>query len=215
MRARVYYPLFADLSSRQCVVIGGGQVAQRKVTALLKCGARIRLISPEATKRLRNYARKGLIQHWTRQFRAGDLKGAWLVYAATDDTKINQMVHREAVANRIFANVVDQTPLCTFIAPAIFRKGPLTIAISTGGLSPSLSKYLRSELAALIDAGYLPMLRLLKNLRGTAKRKIPRYQDRKVYFDAIVRGRVFQLMRQGKPKEAKKEALLLLKRYAA
>ncbi|MBI3321282.1 MAG: bifunctional precorrin-2 dehydrogenase/sirohydrochlorin ferrochelatase [Candidatus Omnitrophica bacterium] len=212
MRPKAYYPIFADLSDRPCVVIGGGRVAQRKATTLLSYGARITVISPMLTKRLAACARQGKIRHLTRRFRSGDLRGAWLVYAATGDEQINVRVSRAARRLRIFANVVDQTPLCSFIAPAIFRRGPLTIAVSTAGASPSLAKRMRRELARTIGVDYVPMLRLLRSLRGVAKRKLPSYADRKRYFDRLVSGRTFALVRAGKRRQARAQALSLLSR---
>ena len=210
MRPRAYYPMFADLTGRRCVVVGGGMVAQRKVTTLLGYGARITVVSPQITRRLSGYARRGRIRHVARRVRPADLRGAWLVYAATDDRRINRLVHRAAQRMRIFANVVDQTPLCSFIAPAIVRRGPLTIAVSTGGASPSLAKKIRSDIDRQIGQRYAPVLKLLAGLRGAAKRKLPRYQDRKRYFDRVVRGRVVELARTGRSVAARQEALALL-----
>ena len=208
---KAYYPLFADLSGRRCVVIGGGPVAQRKVTTLLGYGARVTVISPTLTGGLRACARAGTITHVARRFRPADLREAWLAYAATDDQAINRLVFRAAARRRMFTNVVDQTPLCTFIAPAIFKRGPLTVAVSTGGGSPSLAKRLRDEIGRLVGREYVPMLRLLASLRGVAKQRLPAYQDRKRYFDALVRGRVFALVRAGQAGRARQAALALLR----
>lgn len=215
MQPKAYYPMFADLTGRRCVVIGGGLVAQRKVTTLLGYGGDLTVVSPRVTARLAGYARRGRIRHIARTFRAVDLRGAWLVYAATDDPRINALVHRTTNRLRVFANVVDQTPLCSFIAPAIFRRGPLTVAVSTGGASPSLAKKLRRDLARSIGDEYVPMLRLLAGLRGIAKRRLPSYGDRKRYFDELVQGRVFGFVRAGNRLAARREALALLSRYAA
>ncbi len=214
MRPRSYYPIFADLNGRRCIVIGGGMVAQRKVTTLLDHGADISVISPEVTKRIAAYAKTGRIRHVTRKFRPGDLRGAWLVYAATDDSALNKRVSETAKRLRIFANIVDQTPLCTFIAPALFKQGSLTVAVSTAGASPSLAKKIRTDIRRLLGREYVPMLRLLTALRGVAKRRLPHYGDRKVYFDELVRGRVFGLVRAGKTSKARKLALSLLQRRA-
>lgn len=213
-RRKSYYPIFADLTGRRCVVIGGGLIAQRKVTTLLDYGAQITVVSPTVTKRLAAYARQGTVRYVARRFRPSDLNGAWLVYASTDEPRINEQVYRTATAKRIFTNVVDQKPLCSFIAPAIFRRGALSVAVSTGGASPSLAKKIRSDLARRIGSDYVPMLRLLAGLRSVAKRKLPSYRDRKVYFDRLVRGRVFRLVQAGKPGAATREAHALLNRYA-
>ena len=210
MHPRAYYPIFADLTGRRCVVIGGGLVAQRKVTTLLSYGALITVISPRLTNRLAAYARQGRIRHTARRFRPGDLRGAWLAYAATDDPASHLAISRTARRLRLFANVVDQPPLCSFIAPSIFRRGSLTIAVSTGGGSPSLAKRLRRELGRLIGREYVPMLRLLRSLRGVAKRRLPSYPDRKRYFDRLLRDQTFRLIRAGKIQQARRQALDLL-----
>ena len=215
MTPAAYYPLFADLRGRRCIVIGGGLIAQRKVTTLLDYGAAVTVVSPTVTGRLAAYARQGKIRHAARRFRPTDLREAWLVYGATDDASVNAQVVRAARARRIFTNIVDQTPLCSFIAPAIFKRGTLTVAVSTAGASPSLAKRLRSELGRTVGAEYAPMLRLLAGLRGAAKQTLPSYRDRKRYFDALVHGRVFTLVRQGKPQAARREALAALAREAA
>jgi siroheme synthase-like protein len=213
MQPKTYYPIFADLTGRRCVVVGGGPVAQRKVTTLLGCGAEITVVTPTATKRLAGYARAGRVRLVSRRFRPADVAGAWLVYAATDDPAVNGVVYRTACKQRVFANVVDQTPLCTFIAPAIVRRGALTAAVSTAGGSPSLAKLVRDDVRRILE-GYAPMLGLLRSLRGLAKRAMPDYGDRKRYFDRLVRGRVLELMRAGRPQAARREALALLSRSA-
>ena len=214
MRPKAYYPIFTDLNGRRCVVIGGGMIAQRKVTTLLSYGAKITVVSPTLTARLKRYAAAGKIASVRRKFRPADLSGAWLVYASTDDQAINERVFATASRGRIFTNVVDQGPLCSFIAPAILRKDPLTIAISTGGASPSVAKRLRAELSESIGVDYPRLLRLLRDMRGVAKKVLPKYGDRKVFFDSLVRGRVFDLVREGKLGMAKKEALAQLERFA-
>lgn len=207
MRPKAYYPLFADLNGRRCVVIGGGPIAQRKITTLLRYGADLTLVAPEATRRLASYAGAGKIRWLKRRFKPADLSGAWLAYAATDDPATNKAVYDAAQRQRVFANIVDQTPLCTFIAPSIARRGPLTIAVSTGGSSPSLAKRLRHDLNDRLSAEYVPMLRLLRSLRGMAKRRLPKYGDRKRYFDRLVSGEVFRLVRAGRPSQARRAAL--------
>lgn len=213
MQPKEYYPLFMDLNDRLCVVIGGGLIAQRKVSTLLEYGAKVHVISPEATATLKKYAASHKITYTPRTFRSGDLDGAWLVYAATDDTKINQAVYSEATQKRIFANVVDQKPLCSFIVPAIAKRQPITVAISTGGISPSLAKLLKEEIEALIGPAYAKMANLLRSLRGIAKQRLPRYNDRKRFFGELTQGEVFRLVRKGQVSQARRKARTLLKAY--
>lgn len=215
MRPKSYYPLFADLNGRRCLIVGGGLVAQRKASTLLRYGADITVVSPDATKRLAAWAQDGRLRLIRRKFRTSDIAGAWLVYAATDESAVNQLVYRSALKRRVFTNVVDQTPLCTFIAPAIVACGPITVAVSTGGSSPSLAKRVRSDIGRSLGQDYVPMLRLLRSLRGVVKRRLPSYGDRKRYFNRLVQGRVFTLVRAGRAEAARREALSLLNREAA
>lgn len=212
MTPKTYYPMYADLQGRACVVIGGGRVAERKALTLLRCGASVTVVSPLVTRRLAQYARQRTIRHIKRAFRPTDVQGAWLVFAATDDQRTNARAYRAATAQRVFVNVVDQRPLCSFIAPAIFRRGPLTVAVSTGGQSPTLAKRVRSDVGQALGEGYVPMLRLLSGLRGAAKRRLPGYQERQRYFDRLVNGPVFRLVRTGRVLEARRAALQLLAR---
>ena len=211
---KAYYPLFADLTGRRCIIIGGGMVAQRKAKTLLRYGALVTVISPTLTRALAALVKRRTIAHVARRFRPSDLRGAWLVYAATNDQHINQLVYRTANRQRIFTNVVDQKALCSFIAPAIVKRGDLVIAVSTGGSSPTVAKRLRRELERTIGTDYAQLLRLLEGLRPIAKRRMPSYADRKRYFSRLVAGRVFQLVRAGKTRQARREALALLARSA-
>ena len=141
-----YVPIFCDLKGRKVVIVGGGRVAERKVSSLIPSGADITLISPEVTERLSELAQKGAINHVKRAFEKGDLEGAWLVIAATDDGEVQREVFKEAERQRCFCNVVDQPERCSFIVPSLVKRGALSIAISTGGQSPGLARSLRKRL---------------------------------------------------------------------
>lgn len=205
-----YYPMFADLAGRRCVVIGGGAIAQGKIMTLLDYGAAVTVISPEATRKILSYAARGTIRYAKREFRPGDLRGAWLAFAATDNQRINELVFKTAERLRIFTNVIDQKPLCSFIVPSIVKRGDVVIGISTGGASPAVAKHLRKELAARVGPDYARMTRLLGSLRARAKSRLPDYQSRKRYFDGLIAGKVFQLVRAGRVAEARLEALAAL-----
>ncbi len=210
MSQKPSYPIFTDVRDRLCVVIGGGTIAERKVTRLLRSGANVTVISPMLTRRLARHAQQGMIRHLARPFRPVDLRGAWLVIAATDDPGVNERAFVHATRRRIFTNVVDRKPLCSFIAPAILQRGLLTVAISTGGASPSLAKRIRRDMERMVGDGYVPMLRLLASLRGEAKRKLSTATARRRYFDRVISGRVFELVRAGKQLEARRAATRLL-----
>ena len=208
----MYHPLFVDLRARRCVVVGGGAVAQRKAMGLVRCGARVVLVSPRLTKPLAAAVSRGALRHVARSFRAADLEGVWLAVAATDDPTVNERVFRAASRRRIFVNVVDRPRWCTFIAPAILRRGALTVAISTGGKSPGLAKQLRRTLEEAIDPSIPALLTLLGNVRGAAQRRLHGGGERKRYFESLLNGRTRSLLRQGRRREAYQYALSLLAR---
>ena len=214
-RVRSYYPMFADLAGRRCVVIGGGAIAEHKVAALLRCGARVSVVSPTLSRRLAREARRGRVGWRRGQFRPTDLAGTWLACAATADQTVNARVFRAATTRRIFCNVVDEPAVCSFITPAIARRGQLCIAVSTGGASPALAKQIRRSCAEQFGPEYARLLRLLRTLRGPAKDRLATYDDRRRYFEVLVRGRVAALVRVGRAVAARREALRLLERHAA
>lgn len=142
-----YYPAFLDVRKRKCVIFGGGEIAEQKVKFLLECGANVTVFSPEITTSLEALAQEGRIAWKKRKFITGDLLGAFLaIVADTSDSSINNNVAAEAEQMNVVLNVVDITHLCTFIAPAVVKRGDITIAISTGGASPALARKFREEL---------------------------------------------------------------------
>ena len=141
-----YIPIFLDVTGRECVVVGGGEVAARKVEALLEAGARVTVVSPRLSPPLKALVARGLVTHIAREYERGDIRGCVLVYAATDDPKLHRELAAEARALGIPINVVDVPELCTFISPAVVNRGELQIAISTGGASPAFAARLRRAL---------------------------------------------------------------------
>lgn len=160
-----YYPAYLELRGRPCVVIGGGPIAERKVTTLIDAGARVTVVSPAVTALLAALAETHEIVHHAREYHHGDLAGAWLAYAATGDERVHAAVAAEAAESRVFLNVVDRPRLCSFIVPAIVRRDPVAIAISTGGASPALAKRLARELDETIGPEWGLAARVLGALR--------------------------------------------------
>ena len=160
-----YYPVYLDVKERCCVIVGGGQIAEGKIATLLECGAQIRMISPEVTDEIQDMADTGVLRLEKREYRDGDLKGAFIAIAATDDSSLNRRIAQEAEERNVPLNVVDVTHLCTFIAPAVVRRGEVTAAISTGGLSPALARKLREELQASPALDYADMAPMLSEVR--------------------------------------------------
>ena len=194
-----FYIACLRLTGRRCVVIGGGEVGLEKVEGLLACDARVTLISPHAHPELVQLALEGSIRWEQREYETGDLDGALIAIAATDDTDTNIRVFEDAEARAMLVNVVDVPPLCNFILPAIVRTGPLAVAISTAGASPALAKRMKREIAELFGEPYANLAILLNDARGWAKGTLPTYQDRKQFFESIVNGEPdpIELLRAG------------------
>ncbi len=165
-----YYPLFLNIRGRRCVVVGGGQVALRKVTTLLEHGAGVNVISPDLCAELGQLAEKGKIAVLAREYRAGDLEGAVIAIAATDEPNTNLAVAQEARARAVLVNVVDDAGSSDFIAPAYMRRGDVTIAVSTGGRSPALARKIRSRLEKDFGDEYAALALLIDTVRAEIKR---------------------------------------------
>lgn len=138
-----YYPAYLNIAGRRVVVIGGGEVAERKVEQLLASGADVMLVSPDATPELERFVSEGRVRWIRRAYAPGDLAGAWLAVAATDDPAAQRSIHAEAEREKTLLNVVDVAELCGFIAPSVVQRGPVTVAVSTGGASPALARKIR------------------------------------------------------------------------
>ncbi len=161
-----YYPAYLELRGHPCVVIGGGEIAERKVATLIEAGARVTVVSPRLTPGLTALAETHEVMHHARVYRRGDLAGAWLAYAATDDDTVHAAIAAEAAEARVFLNVVDRPRLCSFIVPAIVRRDPVAIAVSTGGASPALAKRLARELDETVGAEWGRAAQVLGKLRA-------------------------------------------------
>ena len=166
-----YYPIFLDIEGKKCVVVGGGQVALRKVRALVDHGARVEVISPDLCPGLGRMVKQGKVQAVRRDYAEGDLAGAVIVVAATNDNDLNAKVAQEAKARGVLINAVDDSQHCDFIVPSHLRRGDVTIAISTGGRSPALARKIRTELEKDLATKYAPLASLVGGVRSELKRR--------------------------------------------
>jgi precorrin-2 dehydrogenase/sirohydrochlorin ferrochelatase len=174
-----YYPVLLDLAGRRCVMVGGGIIAGRRVDGLLTAGARVTVISPRLTRTLAALAAEGRIDHEAREYRDGDLDGADLAFVATDAGEVNAAVAREARARGVWINAADDPARCTFILPALVRRGDLTVAVATGGSSPALARAIREELETYLTDDYA----ILAAIAAEARREV-RAAGRPVTADA-------------------------------
>ncbi len=160
-----YYPVLLDLAGRRCVMVGGGIIAGRRVDGLLTAGARVTVISPRLTRTLAALAAEGRIDHEAREYRDGDLDGADLAFVATDAGEVNAAVAREAQARGVWINAADDPARCTFILPALVRRGDLTVAVATGGSSPALARAIREELETYLTDDYATLAAIAAEAR--------------------------------------------------
>jgi precorrin-2 dehydrogenase/sirohydrochlorin ferrochelatase len=160
-----YFPINLDIRGRQAVIVGGGGVAARKCAALRTCGAIITVIAPLLDRSLQEIQGTGAIVHLERGYKQGDLSGAFLACAATDDPAVNRAVAEEAKALGILADIADAPRTGSFTMPAVVRRGDLLIAVSTGGASPALARRIREQLEREFGPEYGTATALLGRLR--------------------------------------------------
>lgn len=181
-----HYPVFLRVAERPCVVVGGGEVATRKVGTLLNAGARVTVISPSLTAALAVQVADGAIAHRARRYCSGDLAGSFLAYAATNDEQVHEQIARDAEAAGVLLNVVDRPRLCTFIVPAVLRRGELQIAVSTGGGSPALAGRVRDTIDAALGDEYEQALTVLSRLRTRLRESGMSTDQRQHAFKSLV-----------------------------
>jgi len=189
--------VFLDLRGRRAVVIGGGAVAEQKVHGLVGAGAHVTVVSTDVTPALGALARRNAIEHKRRPYRRGDLKGAWLAIAATDDRGTNGAVWAEAEQLGVPLNAVDDLEHCSFIAPAVHREGDITVAVSTAGKSPALAVRLRQRIARLVGRAEARLCELLGELRPGLAERVPDTPARTALWYRIVDSDVIDFVRRG------------------
>jgi precorrin-2 dehydrogenase/sirohydrochlorin ferrochelatase len=195
-----YYPVFLDLEDKLCVVVGGGAVAFRKIEALLANGAAVRVVAPEISRSILRF--QGL-EIRKKEYDKSDLKDAFLVFAATDSEETNKAVSMDARKLNVFCNVVDTPELCSFIVPSVVEKGPIKIAISTGGISPALSKKLRQELSAALGSEYEILARILGRIRPIVVSQNGGHEAHKRVFEILINSSLPEAIRKSRKDEVK------------
>ena len=204
-----YFPLFADLRGRRVLVVGGGEVAERKVRLLIEAGADVHVVAPELSRWLAS--REGESVTWiATRFDASQLAGAVLVVAATNDASVNAQVSGAARAANVFANVVDDAERSSVIVPAIVDRSPLVIAISSGGVAPVLARLARERIEVLFDGSYGVLAAMLERWRSCIKAALPDVSRRRRFYESLVRGDVARKVRDGRGADAERSLQQLL-----
>jgi precorrin-2 dehydrogenase / sirohydrochlorin ferrochelatase len=198
-----YYPVYLSLDGRLSVVVGGSALAEEKVRGLLAAGSRVRAIAPEGTAGLAELAEEGRITHLARSFAPGDLEGAALAIVTEADPAVRAAVFREAAAANVLVNTVDDLQHCHWIAPAIVRRGDLSIAISTSGSAPALAVRLRQQLERQVGPEHGRFLELAAAVRAPLGERVADFAERKERWYRLVDSDVLDLLRQGEDETAR------------
>ncbi len=198
------YPLFLiGLEKRRCVVVGGGREAERKIEGLLECDAATTVIARDVTDRIRSLATEGRLIWIARNYRSGDLKHAFLVIAERRDRATNIRIWNEAQSEGALVNVMDDVEHCDFIAGSVIRRGPLTVAISTGGCAPALAVRLRERLQRELGPEYATFLEMMRALREPMIRRYPDFDERRARWYALVDSDIIEHLRAGRTELAR------------
>ncbi len=208
-----FCPVSLDLRKKKCLIVGGGQVAFRKVKTLLLCQARVLVVSPVISSGLRSLAESGMIEHLSEPYNPSHLEGVFLVVSSTNDEDTNRLVAGDCFSRNILINTVDNPSLCNFFFPSLVDRGLLSIAISTEGKSPALARLLKEKLEEIFDEDYGNFIEFLGNLRPRIMREVPGLQERKSIFRELAGDDFFNLYRTLPAKELEKKVAEIIARY--
>jgi precorrin-2 dehydrogenase/sirohydrochlorin ferrochelatase len=191
-----YYPVNLDMTNKRCVVVGGGDIAERKVERLLECGAQVTVVSKSLTPVLKARKKTGQMDHIDRDYEDQALDGAFMVIGATNRNDVNERISKDAMTRGLLVNIVDDPDRCNFILPSLVQQGDLSIAISTGGKSPALAKKLRKELEKQYGPEYQTLLVIMGILRKRILAGDQRAADNKAVFEDLVHSDILQAIRE-------------------
>jgi uroporphyrin-III C-methyltransferase/precorrin-2 dehydrogenase/sirohydrochlorin ferrochelatase len=200
--------MFFKLEGRSCLVVGGGEIAARKVSLLVRAGGNVTVIAPELCESLQGRLNAGEIRFVKKNFEPSDVTDSdvthyAVVVAATDDKAVNQMVSETAQHNNIPVNVVDQPSLCSFVVPSMIDRSPVQIAVSTGGASPVLARLLRARLETMIPAAYGKLASLMEEFRDKVKQHFKNPDKRRYFWETVIQGPIAEMVFSGKEEAAR------------
>jgi siroheme synthase-like protein len=199
-----YYPICVDLKGKKCLVVGGGTIARRKAGALLRAGARVIMVSPDAENKATAAAGADRLQVLRASYGQNHMAGVFLAVAATDDRKLNALVSRHARKKRVLVNVVDDPDLSTFIVPAVLHRGPLSVAVSTGGRSPLFARKLKERCGRCLSSRHGGFVAMLGRFREDIKKRYPSSAERRAVHRRIHDSRALALFLDNKTGEAER-----------
>ncbi|VAX22161.1 Siroheme synthase / Precorrin-2 oxidase / Sirohydrochlorin ferrochelatase / Uroporphyrinogen-III methyltransferase [hydrothermal vent metagenome] len=198
------YPLFLDINGKPCLIVGGGAVAFRKAMALLKCGAKVSVVAPELTEKMKELVDSKKITYIPGFFKPEHMEGVTLAFGCTDMPEVNRAVYVVAVARGVLVNIVDQPKLCSFMVPAVVRRGDLSLAISTSGKSPAVAKKARKSLEKEFGEEWAVYLDMMGKARETVLKTIDDQARRETIFNNLTDSDLLDKIKNGDMAGAKR-----------
>jgi len=209
-----YFPIFTQLKNKKCLLVGGGEVASRKLELLIQAETSITVIATCVSTYIQDKAKTYEGLHIIEgEYHSSNLDGIDLVIAATDSRSVNEAIHRDATERHLFVNVVDNPDLCTFITPAIVDRGPITIAIGTGGTAPVLARLLRGKIESLIPSTYGKLASLAAAYRVKVKATLPTGTASKNFWEEVFEGEISEKVFSGDQQGAERQLEVLLQNH--
>ncbi|MDG2106509.1 MAG: siroheme synthase CysG [Gammaproteobacteria bacterium] len=201
-----YFPFFMELSKQSILLIGGGEVAERKLDLLLKANASVTIVSPEFTSYIEELFVNKNINPVKDYYNVKYLTSASFAFviAATNDESLNEQIAKDANDNKILVNVVDKPKICDFIFPSILERGPITVAVSTGGASPVLARMLRTKLETMIPGAYGRLAKIVSENRIPVRKKLVNSKSNGIFWEQMLNGKFLELVLSGQDEEAVK-----------
>ncbi|HEJ9659572.1 TPA: siroheme synthase CysG [Proteus mirabilis] len=187
-----YFPIFCQLNNKPCLLVGGGEVAERKARLLMEAGAVISVVAPTFTPQFMQWQNEQRLQCIMAEFSVADLADKWLVIAATDNEQVNQHVYQQATEQRIFCNVVDSPQQASFIMPSVIDRSPIMVAISSGGKAPVLARILREKMEQWLPNSLGALAQLAGNLRDQVKQRFATMSARRYFWEHFFTDKALQ-----------------------
>ena len=200
----INFPIFIKLYEQNCLVVGGGVVATRKIKQLLIAGAKVFVVAPTIEPVLKEFNESGEIYYSQQAYTEECLEGKQLVIAATNDKRLNNQIAKQAKSKNILINVVDNYDAGTFIMPSIIDRNPVVIAVSTSGIAPVLTKLLSIRIETLIPSNYGKLVTLINRFRDSVKEKYPDTKDRRRFWESILDGPIAEMFYAGQEEKTLK-----------
>ena len=200
-----HLPIFINIRKKPCIVIGGGDIALRKINLLLKAKAKVDCLSPSFSRGIKNLSKDGHITLINKSFDQTDIKDYSIIIAATDDSSVNSSISAIAQVKKIPVNVVDSPELSSFIMPSIVDRSPLIIAVSSSGKAPVLSRIIRAKLETVIPSAYGILADIAGEYRQKVKDHFSTIKDRRAFWEAVFSGVIAEKVFSGRISEAKED----------